>query len=239
MTNLKEAVLEKIESGKVAMKPYWHHILKTIALISGILLSTILLLYIVTLIVFTLRTNGLWWAPMHNLAGLNLIITNSPWLLITVATVFFVALYILVKHFGQTYRQPAIYIIGVLILTVILATATLHFLSVQKNIHRWSQEKNIPGLSPLYRHEMSPKPEGVTPGIISAISDKTFTLRSHETEYIVQIDERTKLPKNITLNTGMEVVVFGKVDTENKIKALGVRPLPPEMPMDKNHKMGK
>jgi hypothetical protein len=230
MTKIKDTILERIHSGQVAMLPRWKYVLRTLLLLSGIMLAAVLFLYSITLALFVLRSTGVLFVPIFGFSGISTIIWHSPWILIGTAGVFFTTLYILIRHYGHNYRQPAILSLFFVVVFMVGFTVALDTVSVHPRMERWSENRHIPGLSPLYKQQLK-RPDDITPGTITAISDGQFILNSPDGVYTVQTDKHTRGLQHLQPNENKPVLVFGPQVGSSTIKAFGIRPLPPSVPL--------
>ena len=114
--NITENIMSRIEKGQIKMKPKWYFWLGSLAMVMGIIGVTILSVFSVSLISFSLRTHGPmgeirfqqllssfpWWAPLLAIFGLTL-------------GIFFL------KKYDFSYKKNFLIIISGFILAVILA----------------------------------------------------------------------------------------------------------------------
>ncbi len=224
MNDFKEKLIKKIQSGEIDMKPKWHFVLKTILLISGIVLSALLAIYLLSFIFFTLHRSGLIFAPGYGMRGLGIFITASPWLLIVLAIIFLTTLYILVKKYSFSYKRPLLYsMIGVLFL-VSLASFALERTQMHDRIQSFAEKTNLPGISPFYRSTLGQTPEGVTLGTIEEITDTGFVITNNEGKKITIItDSKTRQKPGSSYSKGDQLLIYGKKSSEDTINAYGIR----------------
>ena len=140
---LRDKVLGAIKNGKVKMRPKWHYVLKTALAITGGVLLSLALLYLVSFIFFALRANGVWFMPAFGLSGMRTFVMSLPWLLIFTSLLFIIILEILVKRYAFAYRKPLLYsVLGILALAIIggfaLARAPFH-----RSLLRRAQEDRV------------------------------------------------------------------------------------------------
>ena len=117
---IKDKVLAKIESGEAYMKPRWHFILKTVLWLSGTVIVALLLIFVASLTLFSLRQTGVLFIPAFGFRGIGAFLLSLPWILIVFAVVFIIVLEILVKRYTFAYRRPLLYsILGILFFVII------------------------------------------------------------------------------------------------------------------------
>ncbi len=228
MTKLKDTILAHIQNGTLTMKPKWQTVLIGLLYLCGIVLVTLVSIYLLSFVLFTLRETGLWWMPGFGGMGLVFFITHSPWLLISVTLLFLLILYVLVRHYGHNYRQRTIYVLIGTVLIAILGGAILDYLAVHDHMRRMVDQERLPGLAPLYRHPSENRPRDITPGRIMIISEEAITIENPDGRYLVDIST-ARIPQRYTPHIGDQVMVFGPVTSSSTISARGLRPLPPPL----------
>ncbi|MEW6610234.1 MAG: hypothetical protein AB1352_01205 [Patescibacteria group bacterium] len=227
--SLRDKVLSSIKNGKVRMRPRWHFILKTALAISGGIILTLALLYLVSFIFFVLRVNGVWFVPVFGFYGVRTFFVSLPWLLIITSLIFILILETLVRHYSFAYRQPLLYsILGILILVIIggfvVAQAPFH-----KKLMIRAQENRLPVTGPFYREFGMHRFRDIHPGIIASTTDDGFILRTRHGEMLtIMMASETRLPFGYNFIEGDGVVVFGERD-DDSVKARGIVEVTNEM----------
>lgn len=223
VTRMKQAVLSRIESGQVMMRPKWHFILKTIVFATGTIFTGLALLYVVSLIVFVLQRTGVWFAPGFGFRGLGIFLFSAPWLLVLVGFVCAVGLELLTRYYSFSYRKPILYSIGGVVLFVIVGSVVFAQFGVQHAIARFAKDRGIPIARPFYQGFDEQRMKNVHPGTVVSVFDGGFTLESRRRELLtVVIDTETRFPFGVDFVTGDQVVVLGDRE-DTTIQAFGVR----------------
>jgi len=227
---LREQVLAKIKSGSVKMKPRFSFILRALLLISGLVIVTLLVLYLTSFVFFMLRSNGTWLAPVFGLRGLGLFMTSLPWLLLLVIALFVVVLEILVRHFSFGYRRPLLYsVFGILFVLGLTG-----FMVAQTPLHEglWERAENerLPLAGPLYKGLRQEMPDDLYQGVVLTLTEQGFHMQNIDEEvFLVEINERTRLPFGSEFIPGDMVMVIGELEDET-IKAFGIRKINYSLP---------
>ncbi len=226
---LRDKVLGAIKSGQVKMRPKWHYVLKTALAITGGVLLSLALLYMVSFIFFALRANGVWFMPLFGLSGMRTFVMSLPWLLIGASLLFIIILEILVKRYAFAYRKPLLYsVLGILALAIIggfaLARAPFH-----RSLLRRAQEDRPPLTGPFYREFGMHRFHDIHPGAITLIIDDGFILHTPQGEtFTVRLVPETRLPFGFNFAEGDEVVVFGERE-DDIVEARGILEINDEM----------
>jgi hypothetical protein len=226
---IKDTILEKIKHGEVEMRPRWHFVIKSILVLSGIILGSIGLVYILSFILFYLRQSGLFFIPLFGFRALLTFIIASPWLLVLTAVVFIIALELLVRRYSFGYRTPLLYMLFGIIAISFLGTYLISQTTVHDRLQTFSEKNNVPIFSPLYRAYGKRELMDVHMGRIVEITDKGFIIENNKSEQLhIYVSEQTRSPRNIVFTEGQSVGVFGE-RTEDAVIAEGVRPLHDDM----------
>jgi hypothetical protein len=216
-------VLDAIDSGRVKMTPKWHFIIKAAFLIIGIVLAVLVVLYIISFIIFSLRVNGALFAPGFGFRGLPVFLAALPWLLISIALVFIVLLEFLVRKYSFAYRKPLLYsAIGVIILAG-LGGAILDNTRFHDDLFLRVRENNLPLAGPFYRG-YSVRRKDVIIGTITKIVSNGYHIQSpRDEDIIVVVTPDTRFPINIkAFVKGDTIVVLGNLQ-DDTITAMDIR----------------
>jgi hypothetical protein len=224
-SQISDKVIKAIEDGQVSMRPKWKFSVETALLFVGVLTVALILLYVTSFIVFSLRENGLWFTPGFGAPGFGVFFSSLPWILIAVTVVFVFLLEFLVKRYAFSYSQPFLYsavaILGIVVVGgVVLGETTLHE-RIEQN------SRGLPFAPNFYQH-FRQTPENLTVGQIIELKDDGCKLKGPERMlFNVKITSQTQLPPQ-ALALGDFVVVLGprKGDRVEAV-AISQAPLPP------------
>lgn len=221
---LKEQILSKIKSGSIKAKPKFHFVLRTLLLISGLVVAGLLLLYLISFVIFLLRVNGLWQAPSFGFRGWGMLFTSLPWMLLILIGFFVLVMEILVKHFSFAYRRPLLYsVLGILVFLGVSG-----FVVAQTPFHQnlWDlseTDSGLPVAGSLYSFLRKGDPDDWHRGMVISTTEEGFLMENLAAEILsVKIDEQTKIPFALDLLPGDMVMVAGE-RIGDEIKAFGIR----------------
>lgn len=224
MNNLANNIIKKIKDGEVNMQPRWHFVLKASLMMVGSVLVAFVAVYLFSFVLFTLHQNGLWFAPQFGFKGMMMFVQGTPWLLLSILGIFLLLLYVLVSQYSFSYRKPVVYSLVVVVLLVISLSSVIQYFGVHNRVQLFAERNNVPGLRPLYQNRESSQPAGVVVGVISNVSGDDIQLKTENGEILqLLVTTDTKLPPDIILKTGLEVIVFGDRDG-NSVTAFGIKP---------------
>jgi hypothetical protein len=129
--SLQNKILDAIKTGEVKAKSKWYFYGQSAALAMGLIITGLLLLFLSSLIVFSLKQNGAWFAASFGFYGLKILFMSLPWILIIAVATLLVLLERLLKHYKFSYQQPMLYsFVGIGLLfalgTIFISKAHLH-----------------------------------------------------------------------------------------------------------------
>jgi hypothetical protein len=218
-------VISQIKRGDTKMKPKWHFVLKTTLLAIGTFFVSITLLYIVSLVIFILRKNGVIFVPLFGLKGLSVFIFSIPWILITLSIAFVIVLEILIKHYSFTYKRPLLYSLLGIVVVMTIGGVMVFKARIHDSLLKYAEDAKLPVIKYFYREYGLQKLDNVYIGNIKEIFDDRFVMdNSHYEDIEVIITDDTELPIGVDLEEGDNVVVLGELKGD-EIIALGVRML--------------
>ncbi len=225
MESLSEKVLADIKNGKVTMRPKRYYSLLALLYGLGLLLALLSAIYFASFILYALSSGGFFKTPGYGWQGVYLFVLASPWFAIMLLMAFLGVLALLVSYPAYSYRRPLVYSLVGIVLVVVALGSFLHQTSFHNRMERFAQERGVPGMMALYERHRGALPPGVVPGIIVEVSSSTLTLTTPQREVVaIVLTEDTRI--DVALESGTPVVVFGTVEANGSVTALGVRPLP-------------
>lgn len=129
--DIKKEILNKIDKGEVSMKPKIFFMLKSLSVALGLIIGTLVTLFLFSFIIFALKGSGAIHLSGFGGKGLVLLILSIPWLLVITILLLILLLELLAKHFAFVYRKPAVYsALGILLLIVfagsLIAASPMH-----------------------------------------------------------------------------------------------------------------
>ncbi len=223
MNNLKQAVMDTIKTGNVSMHSKMHFIIRGTLLVAGFILLLAVSLFLVSFVVFLLRTNGLLGIAHFGMDGLASLLFSLPWLILLLVILVFITLELLASHFSFVYTRPLVYSIlgGSIVIVcggVLIAHSTIH-----EQMFRLNEIRPIPGINYIYKQALV-TPEGVLIGIISSSSASFIDITARNgSSTRVAVIEKTRRPP-IPFTAGDSVVVMTKKEN-GVITAIGIRPI--------------
>ncbi|MBP9686598.1 MAG: hypothetical protein KBD66_02245 [Candidatus Doudnabacteria bacterium] len=230
-TSITDSVMEKISLEHVPQKGRAYFVVRKVALVVGLAVCLAALVFGMSLVLFSLRLTGAWFAlraeGVRFVPSLGLL----PGILLAGLVVVGACTELLLRKFGFGYRKPLIYS-GVLLAVFTFAVG---YGLTKTPLHRAMYERaHMPGpggpaWSGLYP---APKPDlsrSYIVGVVHDISGTEFSLRTRATEELrVLITADTELPPGRALVEDDFVLVLGPL-REGVVQARRVQFVPDEL----------
>ncbi len=223
---LQDKIFDAIKKGEVVMRPRWHFVLKTILITLGVVILSLVTIYLTSLIIFGLRETGIIFAPGLGLRGLFVFARALPWVLIILVGIFLIVLELLVKKYSFAYRKPLLFsvcgILAVVCITGWVLTRTpMHGAIMQRMDHF-----NIPVVGHAYRDIREPMFHDAEMGKIMVITPMGFDMENPRKEIIiVSVTPNTRIFRQVQLKRGDYVMVIGP-RIGDMVEAFGIREIP-------------
>jgi hypothetical protein len=211
-----------IKEDRVHMRSRLHFFLKGTLWVSGVIVSALVALFLVSFAIFVLRGNGLFEVPHFGVRGLVPLLFSLPWLIVLGIVLLVGILEVLGRRFALVYRRPLVYsVLGITIATVLggtlIAQSTIH-----ERMFAANQERRVPGFGRLYESALRDRTD-VHVGTITALTDSYLEIetRGGSITRIATTSETRMSPLPFII--GDVVVVLGEQNNAT-ITALGIRP---------------
>lgn len=226
----KEQILKAVKDGLITQRPKWQFALHTAMMTTGMLVTFLLAIYLMSLISFVLHQSGAWFEPSFSGKGWLVLLRSLPWILIILTIIFIAIVEILFRHFSFAYQQPLIYTAFGIIAIVLFAGYLTSITSLHKNILSFFENNKLPVADQIYQHYNHRPSERVYIGTITLINDDDYIIESqHDQElHIIISDLGREHPVNLDL--GDTIVVFGTLNhgiiTADSIRIIGKQQAP-------------
>ncbi|MDD5433605.1 MAG: hypothetical protein PHE77_03050 [Candidatus Pacebacteria bacterium] len=134
--NISQKVIEKIKAGNVKMKPRSLFIFQAISLVFLALVVIVLAVFFTSFTGFALKVKG-----------------YSPFLVAVVSGVilFIMLAWVLSKKFSVFYKRPLLLGLAIILMAVAMVSLAVFLTPFHQTIMDYSQQKNVPIISPLYQ----------------------------------------------------------------------------------------
>lgn len=228
--NLKNAILEKIKSGNVKMKPRAYFILQVVLLVivaSLVLASSSI---IASYIIFGIRASGHQFLLGFGLRGIWIFFLTFPWLILALDIALVVVFDRLVKQFKFGYRSPLVYLLAATLFLTVGAAFLINMTSFHRQLLLRAEKRQLPVVGNFYENlRRSARDVGVFRGVVVSVSGNSFILKRSDNDKDESADQwKVVAPDGVEMDSilkpGDNVFVAGIING-NEIRAYGIRKL--------------
>lgn len=228
--NIKKEVLEKIESGKISMKPRFFFVFKLVSLMVVSIFVFLISSFLVGFIGFSLIASGKLFLLGFGLRGLLIFFLIFPWTLLMVEIVLILLMEWLIKQFKFGYRSSLSMLVLMIIVVSIGISVIINSTPVHEFLLKRAERRDLPTFfGDYYGNIRKPAPgQDIFRGVVSDVGTSSFVLNQAEdiSKGIYNQKYFVVLPSNFSEQVpefGDTVFVAGRLFPENMIEAFGLQ----------------
>ena len=220
---IRNAVLAKIKSGEIKMRPRLYFIIRLLALIAIAIIMLLLAVLLISFLFYVVKISGIIFLPGFGSRGLLIFLALFPWRILIIGLLLIFLLQLLIEVFPFVRKRPIIYTLGtvtgiVLIIGLVVFATPLHGL-----INHTSGPQGFPG--EMYTQFGRPRHPEFSRGIVTATAPDSFTATIDGVSWRI-LPPPGFDPQSI-LTIGDTVFVAGdKVLFSQDIRAFGIKVIP-------------
>ena len=200
MENFEKKIIDKIENDKIKMKNKAYFIFRSVVLVLIIIFVSLVSLFFASLIIFTLKINGLLFLPPLGLKGLRMFFFSFPWFVAILILLLMFLLSNLAKKYKFIYRKPLLYsVLGIVIIVLIGGFICARF-SFHDKIFEYRERS--PVISYFYERK---EVKDLYIGLVVEVGDDGFVLETRDGKKLIIIS-------NIIVKVNDPVMVVGERD---------------------------
>ncbi len=234
LNKIKEQIFEKIKSGEVNMKSKYYFLIKIILLAVTIFVTFLLSAFIVSYVLFSIKTSGNVLLLGFGARGFYHFILTLPWIVLCVDILLILFLDWLLKSFRFGYNSPVLFLFIGTLASITLLAYLINLTSFHNSVMRMSEDRRIPVAGDFYKGlKKSHGGQGVFLGEVISING-TSTFYAKYSDYDRDVDDtvRVVLPDgfsvySIYLSPGDHIFIAGDKNLD-EIRAYGLRKLTEE-----------
>jgi hypothetical protein len=225
--DIKSFVLDKIQSGKISMRPRVYFVLKVVSLVVVSVLTLLTSSLLVSFIIFSLVNSGKLFLLGFGLHGFLMFFALFPWPLFVVEIILIVLLEWLIKRYQFGYRTSLSRLVFVILLVSVVISAIINITPFHSTLLHRAEQRNLPFVGDYYRGiRRPPSGQEIFRGVVSDVGTSTFVLNQRGDvgdggiqKYI--IDVPPNVPRSVFPAVGDTVFVAGKLLPDNDVQAYG------------------
>jgi hypothetical protein len=182
-----------------------------------------LVLFVITLIHFSLRESGVSYLPEFGADGVREFLLSLPWVPIAFLVIAALALEFWLLRYAFAYRQPLLYSVFALAAVFTLGTVLVSAAKVHEGVYEVAEASNAPLVKPLYHSFIDAEPQKLRRGMVAQLEEHGFLLRSRGGQVVnVTVTRETRVSPPVAVRVGDMVIVFGQ-KADGSFQAIGVK----------------
>lgn len=219
----RNAVMERIRKEDRRVKSRGYFLMRTIVNVFGLVFLALTAIYILSLIVFITRGQGLGMFLDIGPRGAWLFLTQLPWLLILLALGVVLLVEIMVRRYGYGYRQPILITVGGVLLIVVMGSLSMLPLQLhERTLASGPGFLQAPLLGKMCQHFDS---GSVVSGTIAAITSEYIEVEVATGQIVtIVVTPATRVPRGHVPSVGEAVIVLADKPPQQATSALGILP---------------
>lgn len=223
-------LLQQIREGRVHMRPRWQFVARALLVVAGAALLATVLLYLASLVVFFLREDGSWFAPVFGVRGWFDMLRSLPLILILLVAACALALEAVVRTSSFGYRKPLVSTLGAILGLAVIGGIGVSMTPLHPAIERAGT--HMPGMhGPVgfwYRGPLRPRPPGDTfRGEVIRSEPGVLIIKTQRGTTTLMLDEHTRLPRGAGFSPGDTIFAIGDDTASGTVRAFGIRKIDP------------
>lgn len=180
---LKDKILDKIKTGNIKMKPKSYFALKTILVLALIVVTVVILSFLVSFVIFSIRESSRLFLLGFGDAGIRTFFITFPWFLLVIEIILLIIVDILLKHFKFAYKTPFIYLILSTTIFVMVISVFVSVTPVHETLYQEVVGNKLTALKAMYIDaKKPPSEEGVFRGIVVSINNEAIIIDSDDND---------------------------------------------------------
>jgi translation initiation factor IF-1 len=222
MESIKKKIEERIESGKMTIKPRSLYILKRIFIILIFLLLAIFSLFFSSFGFFALKSGGIFSLPNIGFGLIPLILLNLPWITIILLVILVVTTELFGKKYSIVYKWPLIYSLFVFVVFLGIGGLVLAQSGIHEKISDSARKERLGIFGPGYKKLEDVKPKSLNFGeVIEAGESRILVRLEDEEEVEVTINDKTR-GRVHNIAVGDIISIIGEIK-DGSIMAKGIK----------------
>ena len=175
--DIKSLVLEKIQSGKINMRPRFYFVLKIATLILVAVLTLLVSSLLVSFIIFSLMASGMLFLFGFGLRGFLMFFLLFPWPLLILEVAFIILLEWLIKKFKFGYRLSLSRLLLVILAFSVVIGVVINVTPLHRDFQHRAEQRSLPLVGDFYRGIRRPQPsQEIFRGVVSDAGTSSFVL---------------------------------------------------------------
>ena len=229
---IHDDIIGKIKSGEVTMHSRQYWVWRMVLWGLAIALLAVALVFMVSFVIFSLRSSGVWDLPSFGARGLRDFFAYFPWLFTAAVVLFLWLMERFVRQYSFAYRMPVLYSALGLIIVITGASILVLFTPLHNSLYNFAHGGSMP-FGGIYRYYSDMHPDDFYVGRLLSVTSTGCNLLDKDGKKVdVIINQGTHFYDQAGLKVGDFVEIVGD-DQNGKLTAYAIRKVNPasEFPM--------
>lgn len=205
---VSQAVMDKIESGHVVMRPKSYFVARLSLLIISAALSLLAAIFIISFVIFSVEVSGAVIFLKFGWHGFRLFVLIFPILFIILSLLFILVLAFILKQFRFAYRHSILFGAFAVLSLVVVGTLALRQAKLHDYFYSIALTDRLPVLGKFYTDaDDFLQPEGAYYGTLVKVGTNDLALATDDGTITVSISKQTNYPFGNDLKVGDKVII--------------------------------
>ena len=213
--HLEKAVMQKIKSGQVKMRPRMHFVVGPLFMGAGLAGVITLAVFFVNIASFKLRTLGSFGYLWFGQYGIRPFLATFPWAAFVVAICGLVIGISLLRRYDISYKKSFVGLILGLIAVVLTVGWLMDLTGINERFERFGHMRG------LYQEEFAGN-DWIMGEVIAAEKDQLQIETPNGNQATIQWNDKTLLPFGSDFKVGDKIRAVGKWSSNTTFKAIGI-----------------
>jgi hypothetical protein len=179
--DIKNIVLEKIQTSKINMKPRFYFVLQVVSLIAVAVITLLVSSLLISFIIFSVIASGRLFLLGFGTHGFWMFLILFPWPLLIIEIALIILLEWLIKRFKFGYKLSLSRLVFAILLISILIGFIIVITPLHSTLQRRAEQRNLPLFGGYYRDIRRPPPgQEIFRGIVSDVGTSSFILNQED-----------------------------------------------------------
>jgi hypothetical protein len=225
--DIKDIVLEKIQTGKINMRPRFYFVLQVASLIVVAVVVLLISSLLFSFIIFSIITSGKLFLLGFGARGFWIFFILFPWPLLIIEVTLIILLEWLIKNFKFGYKSSLSRLVFAILLISIFVSVIIVITPLHSTLQNRAEQQNLPILGDYYRNIRRPPPDQeIFRGIVSDVGTSSFVLNQEDANGGVLNKKSLVIfppgtPQEMVPMFGDTVFVAGQLMPDGTIQAYG------------------
>jgi hypothetical protein len=173
-------ILEKIKSGEVTMRSRSFFIWRNVLMLLALVLFALAGVFIVSFVIFALRTSGVSDLPQFGLHGVHEFLIYFPWLFLPAFLLFVWLIERFVRQYSFGYRIPLLYVSGAIVGIILVMSWVVLATPAHERLFESARANHLPLAGPFYLFFGNSHPDDFYMGQVISANPPKYVIQTRD-----------------------------------------------------------